>query len=72
MSPIIEFFKQMITAHSGISSKRVCGAFGWLIGTGVLIYCTIMQVAAPAMIDTYLFCVLGLLGIDSVTTIFRK
>lgn len=67
-----EFLKQMVTAHSGISSKRICGAIGWAIGTGVLIYCSVMQIEAPQMIDTYLFCVMGLLGIDSVTGIFKN
>lgn len=26
-----EFFLKMFTAHSGLSSKRVCGFFGWLV-----------------------------------------
>ena len=25
------FFIKMFTAHSGLSSKRVCGFFGWIV-----------------------------------------
>lgn len=67
-----EFFRKMFTSHSGISSKRVCGVIGWFVAVGVLIYCTIMTVQAPLMIDTFLLCVMALLGIDSVTGIWKK
>jgi len=36
-----EFLIKLITAHTGVSSKRVCGILGWLIGLIILIYCTI-------------------------------
>lgn len=68
----ITFIKQMFTSHSGISSKRICGVLGWLVCLGVLIYCTITVVQAPLMIDTVLLCCMGLLGIDSVTGIWKK
>ena len=67
-----EFLIKLITAHTGISSKRVCGILGWLIGLITLVYCTINQIEAPQMIDTMFYCCMGLLGIDSVTGIFRK
>lgn len=67
-----EFIKQMFTSHSGVSSKRVCGVIGWFVAMGVLIYCTVMVIPAPVMIDTFLLCVMGLLGIDSVTGIWKK
>jgi hypothetical protein len=41
MNKIQEFLKQMITSHSGVSSKRVCGVLGFLTILFVLIYCTI-------------------------------
>lgn len=66
------FIKQMFTSHSGISSKRVCGVTGWFVAIGVLIYCTIATIQAPLMIDTFLICVMALLGIDSVTGIWKK
>lgn len=66
------FLKQVFTSHSGISSKRVCGVTGWFVAIGVLIYCTIATIQAPLMIDTFLICVMALLGIDSVTGIWKK
>ena len=63
----ITFVRQMFTSHSGISSKRVCGVIGWFVAVAVLIYCTIMCIQAPLMIDTFLICV-----IDSVTGIWKK
>ena len=68
----ITFIKQMFTSHSGISSKRVCGVIGWFVGMAVLVYCTIAVVQAPLMIDTYLICVMALLGIDSLTGIWKR
>lgn len=68
----ITFVRQMVTSHSGISSKRVCGVVGWFVAMAVLIYCTIMCIQAPLMIDTFLICVMALLGIDSVTGIWKK
>lgn len=62
-----EFIKSVITSHSGISSKRVCGVLGWLACIAVLIFCTVTNIQAPIMIDTVLWCCMGLLGIDSVT-----
>lgn len=66
------FFKLMITAHSGISSKRVCGVFGFGAILFVLIYCTVTGSQAPIMIDTFIYAVCLLLGIDSVTSVFKK
>lgn len=68
----ITFIKQMVTSHSGISSKRVCGVVGWFVCLGVLIYCAVNVIQAPLMIDTVLLCCMGLLGIDSVTSIWKK
>ena len=67
-----EFLTNLITANTGVSSKRVCGILGWLIGLIILIYCTINQIEAPQMIDTMLYCCMGLLGIDSVTSIWKN
>lgn len=67
-----QFLINLVTAHTGVSSKRVCGILGWLIGLGILLYCTINQTQAPDMIDTVLYCCMGLLGIDSVTSIWKR
>lgn len=67
-----EFLKEVFASHSGTSSKRVCGVTGWFVAIGVLIYCTVMTIQAPLMIDTFLICVMALLGIDSITGIWKK
>lgn len=68
----ISFLKDVVTSQSGISSKRVCGLLGWLLCLGVLVYCTVTSKQALVMIDTIVWCCMGLLGIDSVTGIWKK
>lgn len=72
MNKIKEFLVKMVTSHSGISSKRVCGVVGFIVIVFVLIYCTINVVQAPAMIDTFIYAICILLGVDSVTGIFKN
>lgn len=67
-----EFLKQIIMSHSGISSKRVCGVLGFIIILFVLVYCTVCGVQAPLMIDTFIYAICLLLGIDSVTGIWKN
>ena len=67
-----DFLIRIFQSHSGISSKRVFGGLGFLTCIGILIYCTIMTMQAPIMIDTVLICSMSLLGIDSVTGAFKK
>lgn len=59
-------------SHSGVSSKRVCGIIGFVVTVFVLLYCTILEVQAPMMIETFIYAICLLLGIDSVTGIFKK
>lgn len=59
-------------SHSGVSSKRVCGIIGFAVTVFVLLYCTILEVQAPMMIETFIYAICLLLGIDSVTGIFKK
>lgn len=66
------FLKVLISSHSGISSKRFCGLIGWIVCLGIAIYCTITCIQAPLIIDTVLYCCMGLLGIDSITGIWKK
>lgn len=63
-----EFFLKMFTAHSGLSSKRVCGFFGWLVC--LFICCTIMVI--PEVVELLFICSTSLLGIDSITRIWHK
>lgn len=71
MKKIKEYIRLMITSHSGISSKRVCGVLGFLVIMFVLIYCAICGIQAPIMIDTFIWAVALLLGVDSVTGIWK-
>lgn len=64
--------KQIIMSHSGVSSKRICGIIGFAVTVFVLLYCTILEVQAPMMIETFIYAICLLLGIDSVTGIFKK
>lgn len=72
MKKIKEFLKLIVTAHSGISSKRVCGILGFLVIIFVIIFCTISTIQAPVILETFIWAVCMLLGIDSVTGIFKK
>ena len=56
-----EFFLKMFTAHSGLSSKRV-----------LCVYCTIMVIPAPEVVELLFICSTSLLGIDSITGIWHK
>ena len=66
-----DFLKQMITSHSGISSKRVCGAVGFLVIIFILIYCTVNSIQAPQIVEPFIYAVCLLLGIDSITGIWK-
>lgn len=67
-----DFLIKMITSHSGVSSKRVCGILGFLIIIVVLLYCTITHTQAPVMIEPFTYVVCLLLGIDSVMSPFYQ
>lgn len=66
-----EFIKSMLRGESGISSKRVCGVLGWLVSIGIIVYCTITNQQSPEIMDTFILGIMGLLGIDSVTGIWK-
>lgn len=71
MKTIKEYIKLIITAHSGISSKRVCGVLGFLVIMFVIIFCAIAETQAPLIMDTFIWAVCMLLGIDSITGIWK-
>jgi hypothetical protein len=62
----------MVTSHSGISSKRVCGVLGFLVVIFIIIFCTVNGIQAPDMIDTFVYAICMLLGIDSITSIWKN
>lgn len=69
----MKWVKEFLSAKSGqLSSKRLCGFIGWLASIAVLIICTINQSQAPLMIDAIILGSTGLLGVDSVTEIFKQ
>ncbi len=67
-----EVIKSLLVATKGsLSSKRFCGVVGFLIIIFVLVYCTISSIQAPLMIEPFIYAVCLLLGIDSVTGIWK-
>lgn len=65
------WFKEIFTKNNIMSSKRVCGVIGFLVCIGVLIYCTLHVIQAPNLADLFLISCCGLLGVDSVTDIWK-
>lgn len=68
----LEFISKIFQSRSGVSSKRICGFLGWLVCIFVCIYCTINVIPAPDIVEYLFLCSSGLLGIDSVTGIWKK
>ena len=66
-----EIILKIIQSHSGVSSKRACGFIGWIACLGAMIYCTINRLQAPLVVDSIIYACLGLLGIDSITGIWK-
>ena len=70
---MIKFIKEVLSARSGqASSKRICGVFGFVIVLGVYIYCAVTGKEAPTVTDLLLGSIVALLGVDSVTSVFKK
>ena len=69
---IINWFKDMMDSESSVSSKRFCGVLGWLVSIGVIVYCTVTVIQAPTIMEFFILSVVGLLGVDSVTNIWKK
>ena len=63
---IFKWFKDMLDAKSSVSSKRFCGVLGWVI------YCTLAVIQAPSIMEFFMLSVVGLLGVDSVTSIWKN
>lgn len=68
-----EFIKEALRARSGMaSSKRICGAIGFIVVLSIYIYCAITSKPAPEFTDFLIGAVVTLLGVDSVTNVFKK
>lgn len=67
-----QFLTQMFTSNSGLSSKRVSGFLGWMVCLCICVYCTLLGIQAPEIVEMLFVCTTSLLGIDCVTKIWRK
>ena len=67
-----KFLIKLITANSGVSSKRVAGLLGWIIVLFIGTWCTIKIIEAPNITNEILWGSVALLGTDAVTKIWRK
>lgn len=64
--------RSIFQANSGdLSSKRVCGVAGFIVVIGIAIACTITGVQAPAIVADILYACVALLGVDSITNIWK-
>ena len=64
--------QQMLSPNSGVSSKRVCGVAGWIVCLALVIFCTITQTPSPEAMEMLFICATSLLGVDSITSIWKK
>lgn len=68
-----KFVSSLLSAERGsLSSKRLCGFIGWLCCAAVLIMCTVWDRQAPDIVSTVLYASTALLGLDSVTDIWKE
>ena len=67
-----KFLLKLITANSGVSSKRVAGLLGWVVVLFIGTWCTIKIIEAPNITNEILWGSVALLGTDAVTKIWRK
>ena len=61
-----------VATKGSISSKRVCGVIGFLVVLLISIFCIIKGSESPDVVSTVLVVSASLLGIDSVTNVFKK
>ena len=67
-----QYFKDMLSSRSSVSSKRFCGLLGWILCLIICIWCTWNRIEAPEVIEILFICSTSLLGIDSITGIWKK
>ncbi len=72
MKKFLNLLKQIITAGSGVSSKRVCGLLGWIVLLVCLCYATWHGTQLPSVTTEFIFGTIVLLGVDSVTSIWKN
>ena len=62
----------LLADRKSLSSKRLCGMLGWAVILLIVIYCTIAVVEAPMSAEVIAYTSAGLLGMDSIASIFRR
>ena len=67
-----KFLLNLITSNTGVSSKRVAGLLGWLIVLFIGVWCTIKVIQAPTITNEIMWGSVTLLGVDSVTKIWKN
>jgi hypothetical protein len=69
---MLQYFKDMLSSRSPVSSKRFCGFIGWILCLAICGWCVLTKQEAPEIIDMLFICSTSLLGIDSITSIWKK
>ena len=68
----MNFIKSLLSSdRDSLSSKRLCGIIGWVACSAVMILCTVWDRQAPDMVTTFIIASSALLGVDSVTDIWK-
>lgn len=67
-----ELIIKIITAGSGISSKRIVGVLAWVVILVVGVCCSIYGIQAPEIFESIIIAATTLLGVDSITNIWKK
>lgn len=67
------FLSSLLSGERGsLSSKRLSGMIGWLVSLAVLLMCTVWDRQAPDMVASIIYASTALLGLDSVTEIWKN
>lgn len=61
----VGFFKE-------VGGKGLCGFLGWVVCLFCAMWCTVKNVEAPMVVDSIIIASTSLLGIDSVTGIWKR
>lgn len=72
MDKFKDFIVKMLSSNSNVSSKRVCGVIGWILCLLVMVYCSIQVIQAPEITEIIIWASTMLLGVDSITKIWKK
>lgn len=68
----MKFFKSLLCSNTGsLSSKRFCGLLGWFVLMGCLGFASVSGTELPGCITEFIFGTVTLLGVDSVTSIWK-